>query len=62
MASALGMSLYKYFQPSYAHLPTPKEAGLGEAVTAEANSAVLEEFSRIETARGKKEEAIHCVY
>ena len=48
------MSLYKYFQPSSANLPSPEEVGLGETVTAEANSAVREKFGRIEAARGKK--------
>ena len=36
-----------------ANLPSPEEVGLGKAVTAEANSAIREEFGRIEAARGK---------
>ena len=48
------MSLYRYFQPSSANLPSAEEAGLGEALTAEANSAVREELERVSAARGKK--------
>lgn len=45
------MSLHKFFQPLSANLPSSQDAGFGEALTAQANSAVQEE---LETAHGKK--------
>ena len=48
------MSFYNYFQPLSADLPSAEEAGLGEVLTAEANTAVREELERVNAARGKK--------
>ena len=40
----LGMSLYKYFQLSPANLPSTEEAGIGKALTTQANSIMPDEL------------------